>query len=39
MERQYHQWFTPRLGSDMGLVVYGHYGTPVLAFPTSGGVP
>ena len=37
MERQYHQWFSPRLGFDMGLVSYGHYGTPLLAFPTSGG--
>jgi esterase/lipase superfamily enzyme len=37
MERQYHQWFSPRLGFDLGLVSYGHYGTPLLAFPTSGG--
>ena len=26
-----------RVGRDMGVVVYGHYGLPVLAFPTSGG--
>ncbi len=37
MDRHYHQWHSPRLGFDMGLVAYGHYGTPLLAFPTSGG--
>lgn len=37
MDRHYHQWYSPRLGLDMGLLVYGHYGTPLLAFPTSGG--
>lgn len=37
MQRQYVQWHSPRLGFEMGLVVYGHYGTPLLAFPTSGG--
>ena len=26
-----------RVGREMGVVVYGHYGLPVLAFPTSGG--
>ena len=26
-----------RLGRDMGVRVYGHWGTPLLAFPTSGG--
>ncbi|HEX7086694.1 MAG TPA: alpha/beta hydrolase-fold protein [Vicinamibacterales bacterium] len=37
MHREYHRWHTGRLGRDMGVVVYGHWGTPVLAFPTSGG--
>ncbi len=37
MQREYHRWHTGRLGRDMGVVVYGHWGTPVLAFPTSGG--
>ena len=37
MHREYHRWFTGRLGRDMGVAVFGHWGTPVLAFPTSGG--
>ena len=37
MERQRHDWFSHRLGRDMGVVVYGHYGVPLLAFPTTGG--
>ncbi|HEY8535065.1 MAG TPA: alpha/beta hydrolase-fold protein [Vicinamibacterales bacterium] len=37
MHREYHRWYTGRLDRDMGVVVYGHWGTPVLAFPTSGG--
>ena len=37
MQREYHRWYTGRLGRDMGTCVYGHWGTPLLAFPTSGG--
>jgi esterase/lipase superfamily enzyme len=37
MERQHHHWHSPRLGLHMGLVVYGHFGLPLLCFPTSGG--
>ena len=37
MHREYHHWHSPHLDRDMGLVVYGHYGPPLLAFPTSGG--
>ncbi len=37
MQREYHRWYTGRLGRDMGVVVYGHWGMPLLAFPTSGG--
>ena len=37
MQREYHRWYTDRLGRDMGMFVYGHWGTPLLAFPTSGG--
>lgn len=37
MERQQQHWYSPRLGLDMGLVVYGNYGPPLLCFPTSGG--
>ena len=37
MHREYHRWFSNRLGRDMGVVVYGHWGLPLLVFPTSGG--
>src|SRR5947209_2134305 len=37
MHREIHGWHSPRLGRDTGVVVYGHWGPPVLAFPTSGG--
>ena len=37
MKREYHRWHSSRLGHDMAVVVYGHWGTPLLAFPTSGG--
>ncbi len=37
MNREYHKWFSPTLGRDMELLVFGHAGTPVLVFPTSMG--
>jgi esterase/lipase superfamily enzyme len=37
MQQDYHRWHSSRLGRDMGVVVYGHYGPPMLVFPTSGG--
>src|ERR1035441_2326430 len=37
MNREYHKWYSPRLGRAMELLVFGHAGLPVLAFPTSGG--
>jgi esterase/lipase superfamily enzyme len=37
MRYAHFQWFTSRLGRDMGVNVYGHYGQPILVFPTSGG--
>ena len=37
MQREAHYWFSERLGREMGVVVYGHYGVPLLAFPTTGG--
>jgi esterase/lipase superfamily enzyme len=37
MHRDYHRWYSPRVDREMGVVVYGHYGAPILAFPTSGG--
>jgi esterase/lipase superfamily enzyme len=37
MKREYHRWYSHRLGLDMGIVVYGHWGPPLLGFPTSAG--
>jgi esterase/lipase superfamily enzyme len=37
MHREQHRWYSPRVDREMGLVVYGHWGFPILAFPTSGG--
>jgi esterase/lipase superfamily enzyme len=37
MRKEAHYWFSDRVGRDMGVVVYGHYGTPIVAFPTTGG--
>jgi esterase/lipase superfamily enzyme len=37
MHTEYHRWFSHRLGRDMGIVVFGHWGPPLVTFPTSGG--
>ena len=37
MKRDYHRWFSPSLGRDMELLVFGHAGARLLAFPTSRG--
>ncbi len=37
MRLEHHGWHSSRLGRGMGVQVYGHYGAPLLAFPTSGG--
>jgi esterase/lipase superfamily enzyme len=37
MKREYHKWFSPVLGRDMELLVFGHAGPPALVFPTSQG--
>lgn len=37
MNREYHKWWSGRLGREMELLVFGHAGLPVLVFPTSGG--
>src|SRR6476661_8013276 len=37
MQREAHYWYSDRLGRDMGVVVHGHYGPPMIAFPTTGG--
>ena len=37
MYTEHRVWHVSRLGREMGISVYGHYGPPLLAFPTSGG--
>jgi esterase/lipase superfamily enzyme len=37
MHRSHHRWFSPTLGRDMELLVFGHHGAPVVVFPTSQG--
>jgi esterase/lipase superfamily enzyme len=37
MNREYHKWYSSRLGRDMELLVFGHDGLPVVVFPTSQG--
>ncbi len=37
MRRDYHNWYSQRLGRKMELLAYGHAGMPVLVFPTSHG--
>jgi esterase/lipase superfamily enzyme len=37
MNSEHHVWHSCRLGRDMGVRVHGHWGAPILVFPTSGG--
>ena len=37
MRREYHRWYSARLGRELGVVVHGHWGAPMILFPTSGG--
>lgn len=37
MHREHHRWYSPTLGRDMELLVFGHAGARVLIFPTSKG--
>lgn len=37
MRREHQSWFSPSLGRDMELLVFGHAGARVIAFPTSMG--
>jgi len=37
MHIEYHKWWSPHLGHDMELKIYGHYGKPMLVFPAQGG--
>jgi len=37
VNREYRKWWSPALGRDMELLVFGDRGAPVLVFPTSMG--
>jgi len=37
MQVEHHGWHSSRLGRVMGIRAYGHWGAPLLVFPTSGG--
>ncbi len=37
MHTEYHKWWSPHLGQDMEMKVYGHAGRPILVFPAQGG--
>jgi esterase/lipase superfamily enzyme len=37
MNEQYVRWYTPHLSRDFEMLVFGHAGYPVIAFPTSLG--
>ena len=37
MQKDVSRWYASRLEQDVQLVRWGHYGTPVLLFPTAGG--
>ncbi|MDG3086072.1 alpha/beta hydrolase-fold protein [Vibrio hannami] len=36
MHREYHNWWSPNLGRNMELLIFGHAGAKVLVFPTRG---
>jgi esterase/lipase superfamily enzyme len=37
MHREYHRWYSPSLGRDMELLIFGHAGARAVVFPTSMG--
>ncbi|QES91028.1 esterase [Rhizosphaericola mali] len=37
MREDYHKWYSPILGRDFEMLVFGHGGIPVVLFPTSQG--
>lgn len=37
MHREHHRWYSPTLGRDMELLLFGHGGARVVVFPTSQG--
>lgn len=37
MHTEEHRWYSPHLGHEISLKVYGHWGTPMIVFPCSQG--
>ena len=37
MKETYHRWYSPNVGKDMEMLIFGHQGYPVLIFPSSMG--
>lgn len=37
MNRRYEKIYSPALGRDMEILAFGHYGAPLIAFPSGGG--
>ena len=37
MNREHHRWYSPSLGRDMDMLVFGHAGASLIAFPSSMG--
>ena len=37
MQRRYESFYSPALGRPMELLLFGHHGPPLLAFPSAGG--
>lgn len=37
MERRYEKIYSPALGRDIDVLAFGHYGAPIIAFPSGGG--
>lgn len=35
MNREIHEWYSPRLNKNMEIVMYGHFGTALLLLPTA----
>lgn len=35
MRKEVHRWYSPRIGKEMPIAVYGHYGFPLLMIPTA----
>lgn len=37
MQKRYDKMYSPAVGRDMEVLAYGHYGVPLVAFPSGGG--